>query len=81
MLTRAANDLGLDLAASVMVGDRLSDVTAGARAGCKTVLLTTGKHLDAPIESPDPSDAKPDFVAANVSAAVDWALANVKART
>jgi D-glycero-D-manno-heptose 1,7-bisphosphate phosphatase len=74
LLTRAANDLDLDLAASVMVGDRLSDVTAGARAGCKTVLVTTGKHLAAPIESPDPSDAKPDFVAVDVTAAVEWAL-------
>jgi D-glycero-D-manno-heptose 1,7-bisphosphate phosphatase len=74
LLTRAASELALDLGTSVMVGDRLSDVTAGARAGCKTVLVTTGKHLDAPIESPDPSDATPDFVAADVGAAVDWAL-------
>ena len=75
LLTRAASELELDLGASVMVGDRLSDVTAGARAGCKTVLVTSGKHLAAPIESPDPSDATPDFVAADVTAAMDWALA------
>jgi D-glycero-D-manno-heptose 1,7-bisphosphate phosphatase len=74
LLTRAASELGLDLGASVMVGDRLSDVTAGARAGCKTVLVTTGKHLAAPIESPDPADATPDFVAADVGAAMVWAL-------
>lgn len=74
LLTRAASDLGLDLAASVMVGDRLSDVTAGARAGCKTVLVTSGKHLAAPIESPDASDATPDFIASDIGAAVDWAL-------
>ena len=75
LLTRAASELELDLGASVMVGDRLSDVTAGARAGCKTVLVTSGKHLAAPIESPDPSDATPDFIAADVTAAMDWALA------
>ena len=74
LLTRAASELELELGASVMVGDRLSDVTAGARAGCKTVLVTSGKHLDAPIESPDPSDATPDFVAADITAAMDWAL-------
>jgi D-glycero-D-manno-heptose 1,7-bisphosphate phosphatase len=77
LLTRAASDLELELGASVMMGDRLSDVTAGARAGCKTVLVTSGKHLDAPIESPDPSDATPDFVAADITAAMDWALALV----
>lgn len=77
LLTRAASELELDLGASVMVGDRLSDVTAGARAGCKTVLVTSGKHLEAPIESPDPSDATPDFVAADIAAAMDWALALV----
>jgi D-glycero-D-manno-heptose 1,7-bisphosphate phosphatase len=74
LLTRAASELALDLGASVMVGDRLSDVTAGARAGCKTVLVTSGKHLAPLIESPDPSDATPDFVAADVRTAVDWAL-------
>jgi D-glycero-D-manno-heptose 1,7-bisphosphate phosphatase len=77
LLTRAASELALDLGASVMVGDRLSDVTAGARAGCKTVLVTSGKHLEAPIESPDPSDATPDFVATDITAAMDWALALV----
>jgi len=52
LLTRAASELALDLGASVMVGDRLSDVTAGARAGCKTVLVTTGKHLAPPSRAP-----------------------------
>ena len=33
MLVRAAAELGLDLARSYMVGDKLTDVEAGARAG------------------------------------------------
>src|SRR5258706_4525532 len=33
LLTRAAAELGLDLRASVMVGDKLSDVAAGQSAG------------------------------------------------
>jgi D-glycero-D-manno-heptose 1,7-bisphosphate phosphatase len=39
MLLRAARELSLDLAASVMVGDRLSDVQAGRAAGVGRCLL------------------------------------------
>jgi D-glycero-D-manno-heptose 1,7-bisphosphate phosphatase len=39
MLVGAAERHGLDLAASVMVGDTWRDVEAGRRAGCSTVLL------------------------------------------
>lgn len=39
MIHAAARDLGLDLARSVMVGDKPSDVAAGAAAGCETALL------------------------------------------
>lgn len=74
LLLRAAHDLNLNLAASAMVGDRASDVAAGARAGCKTVLVTSGRHLDPPIESPNPIDAAPDFVATDALAAVRWVL-------
>jgi D-glycero-D-manno-heptose 1,7-bisphosphate phosphatase len=75
MLQRAARELGLDLPASAMVGDRISDVTAGARAGCRTVLVETGKHTEPPIESPDDArPTQPDFVAPNLEAAVRWLL-------
>lgn len=39
LLLRAAEDLDLDLGRSIMVGDKASDVEAGRRAGCTTVLL------------------------------------------
>jgi histidinol-phosphate phosphatase family protein len=39
MLRRAATDLKLDLAASWMVGDLISDVLAGLNAGCRSILL------------------------------------------
>jgi D-glycero-D-manno-heptose 1,7-bisphosphate phosphatase len=42
MLTRAAAELGLDLTRSVMIGDRKSDLEAGANAGCQTALVLTG---------------------------------------
>jgi len=48
MLLRAARDLRLDLAASVIVGDRLSDVQAGRAAGVgRCVLVRSGQPIDA----------------------------------
>ena len=42
MLRRAAGELGLDLAASWMIGDRVSDLEAGAAVGARTILVRTG---------------------------------------
>jgi D-glycero-D-manno-heptose 1,7-bisphosphate phosphatase len=41
LLYRAAEDLGIDLPNSFMVGDKLSDCEAGLQAGCKSILLST----------------------------------------
>ena len=40
MLLRGALDHRADLKSSWMIGDRISDVIAGHRAGCRTVLLS-----------------------------------------
>jgi D-glycero-D-manno-heptose 1,7-bisphosphate phosphatase len=42
MLLAAARDHALDLAASWMVGDTVSDMLAGRNAGCRTILVRTG---------------------------------------
>jgi D-glycero-D-manno-heptose 1,7-bisphosphate phosphatase len=42
LLLTAARELGLDPARSWMVGDKRSDLEAGAAAGCRTVLVRTG---------------------------------------
>jgi D-glycero-D-manno-heptose 1,7-bisphosphate phosphatase len=39
MLLKAAADLDIDLIGSYMVGDRISDVHAGAAAGCKSIFI------------------------------------------
>jgi D-glycero-D-manno-heptose 1,7-bisphosphate phosphatase len=71
LLLAAAADHDLDLAASVMIGDRSSDVAAGKRAGCRTVLVESGMHRAPPIESPDRfDDAVPDATAPDLAAAV-----------
>ncbi|MFK7803643.1 MAG: D-glycero-alpha-D-manno-heptose-1,7-bisphosphate 7-phosphatase [Anaerolineae bacterium] len=46
MLLQAAEDLDIDLAESIMVGDALTDLEAGIQAGVKhTFLLETGRGL------------------------------------
>ena len=47
MLLRAARELGLDLAASVMIGDRCSDVAAANAAGLREALLLAGTEAKA----------------------------------
>ena len=42
MLVRAAAELRLDLRSSWMIGDRVTDLEAGAAVGCRTVLVRTG---------------------------------------
>lgn len=42
MLLQAAADLGIDLADSWMIGDKLADVEAGIAAGCRPVMVKTG---------------------------------------
>lgn len=39
MLLQAADDHGIDLSLSWMIGDNETDVNAGIRAGCKTILV------------------------------------------
>ena len=73
MLIRAAEELDLNLGASWMVGDMLSDILAGINARCRgSILVRTGKGL---------SEAEADLnvayqVADDLLAAADLILAN-----
>jgi D-glycero-D-manno-heptose 1,7-bisphosphate phosphatase len=64
MLVAAAKAHGIDLDASILVGDRWRDIEAGRRAGCRTVLVDHGWRE----RLPEGADA----VAADLAAAVDW---------
>src|ERR1700760_4590877 len=73
MLLRPARDLDLDLGASWMVGDMISDVLAGINAGCRgSILVRTGKGLS---EAESALDLAYQ-VADNLLAAADLILAN-----
>ncbi len=45
MLVRAANEMGIDLTCSYMVGDAVTDLQAGLRVNCRVFLVLTGRGL------------------------------------
>jgi D-glycero-D-manno-heptose 1,7-bisphosphate phosphatase len=63
MLVKAAAELNIDLKASWMIGDRMLDVEAGHRAGCRSILVE-GR------ETPETDGfTPPQFVAKDLAAA------------
>jgi len=70
----AAREYSIDLARSYMIGDRVTDVRCGQNAGTRSVLVLTGGGREAQAKG----EITPDYVAADVGAAVDWILAREK---
>ena len=67
MLLEAAAELGIDLPASFMIGDRSSDIDAGKAAGCRTILVLTGY-------GEGHRDCGADFIVNDVTDAIEIAL-------
>ena len=74
LLTRAARELGLDLAASTMVGDKASDLESGRVVGARGVLVLTGYGQGDWEYRRDTFRVPPDHVADDLLDAVDWVL-------
>lgn len=70
LVRRALERLDADPARSWMVGDILHDVEAGARAGCRTILLDSGGETE---WVPGPFRT-PDLVASDFAAVADAVL-------
>ena len=68
MLTQAASDLGLSLPDSYMVGDGLTDIEAGTRAGCSTVFV--GRWKCEHCQCVHPPGLTPKFIAKDLWQAV-----------
>lgn len=66
-MKRAAQQYGIDLVHSNVIGDRWRDIDAGANAGCKTVWIDRGYEEQAPASAPDAH-------VASLSEAVEWIL-------
>jgi D-glycero-D-manno-heptose 1,7-bisphosphate phosphatase len=72
LIEQACRDMHLDLARSVMVGDKWLDVACGRAAGTRAVLVKTG-HGAAEAESPT-DGLHADAVVNNLVEAVGWIL-------
>ena len=71
MLLEAADDMDIDLGQSWCIGNSRSDVEAGLRAGCKTVLIDTPSSHKESGPSMSLASATPDYKAVNIKEAVN----------
>jgi D-glycero-D-manno-heptose 1,7-bisphosphate phosphatase len=71
MIHAAAKVLDIDLTASVVVGDRWSDIVAGKAAGCYTVFIDRGYV--------EPMSTMPDAIVSTLPAAVDVIMSRGRA--
>lgn len=69
MIEEAARELGIDLNNSFIIGDKISDIEAGHRAGCKTIFLASENHPNKEGEIP-----LSDHIATDLYEAVQWLM-------
>jgi len=74
LLRKAAEDLGLDLAFSYAVGDRLADLECGQRVGAKGVLVLSGYGKKELQSQQEKWGFQPSFVARDLYEAVRWII-------
>ena len=74
LLQKASDEMGFPLTGSFFIGDARSDVEAGCKANCRTVLALTGKASAEEIET---WDRKPEHIAKDLPSAVDWVLSQI----
>jgi D-glycero-D-manno-heptose 1,7-bisphosphate phosphatase len=71
MIIQACADYNIDQSRSYLVGDKVDDITCGAAAGCKTILVLTGQTL-----TYDPTEfyVQPDRISRDLDEACAWIL-------
>lgn len=74
MLLRAAAEHDIDLRRSFVIGDKMSDLEAGRRAGSNTILVLTGYGREER-QAFQGRDFQPDHIGQDLLAAVRWILA------
>jgi len=76
LILQAAHEHNIDLHRSYLVGDRITDIMAGQRANCHTILVQTGAHNAPPIQTSESIDSliKPEFTCENFTQASKWII-------
>ena len=69
MIEEAARELVIDLDNSFIIGDKISDLEAGHRAGCKTIFLANETH-----PNKEPEIPLSDHIATDLYEAVQWLI-------
>ncbi len=72
LLLQAAQEMGIDLPYSWMIGDGLTDIRAGKDAGARTILL--GRMKCELCQVMDDENARPGAIAANLAEAAEFIL-------
>ncbi len=79
MLTQAKKILYLNLKHSFLVGDKMSDIEAGYRAGCKTILVLTGQG-NGELKKISEMDTKPTYISKDLFASIQIIKRNNKSK-
>ena len=74
MIEEAVKELSLDTSASYVVGDRGMDIEFARQIGAKAILVLTGYGKGEWEYARDQWRVKPDYVAEDLFAAVQWIL-------
>jgi D-glycero-D-manno-heptose 1,7-bisphosphate phosphatase len=80
MLRRAAEEHGIDLRSSFLIGDRYRDVETAAAAGARGILVLSGYGKGEYEYQRAGWPSMPEFIAENLSDAVTWVLDQVGRR-
>ena len=76
LLEKAIKDFDIDIENSFIIGDRMLDVEAGYKIGCKTVLVPEDKEKIK--KEMEESDVEPDVICDDFYSGVEWILENMK---
>ena len=72
MILQAARDLDLDLGKSFMVGDSLSDLQAGWRAGCRAALVLTNHKKHTHLKTSNENLQRMDLITESLTDIGEW---------
>lgn len=78
MIHAAEKDLNVDAKRSYMVGDKLSDVEFGKRAGCTSIMVLTGYGKGDLEYNRDKYDGNPDYIAEDLLDAAKWIVKDLE---
>lgn len=74
LFEKAIEDFDIDVKNSFIIGDRMLDIEAGYKIGCKTVLIPEDKEKIK--KEMSKSDIDPDFICDDFLSGVKWILNN-----